>query len=197
MSAKDRIRWDDIYSKRKTAYPAPDSLLMQYVPAPEPDVSARALDLAAGKGQNGLWLAEQGYNVDIMDISRVALQRARAEMTMRNIRNANLLQVDIDKLVLRRSGLCEGIHELCPDTYDVVVVFRYLRRELFPILSEIVKPGGRIIYETFNTSYLAEVPGFNPDFLLNKGELESTFMGWRFVHYDESTVSTQMVAVKP
>ncbi len=199
MSAKDRIRWDEIYSKRNrdSKFTAPDTLLLDYAPAPEKDDSLRALDLAAGTGQNGLWLAEQGYNVDVMDISRVALRLARAEMTMRNIRNVNLLQVDIDKLVLRRSGLCEGIHEICPENYDVIIVFRYLRRPLFPILREATRSGGRVIYETFNLNYLEQVPEFNPDFLLKPGELETAFEGWRFVHYDESSHVSQMVAVKP
>lgn len=199
MSAKDRIRWDEIYSKGRKGsnYPGADTLMLDYVPAPEADTPARGLDLAAGFGQNGLWLAEQGYNVDVMDISRVALRFARSEMTMRNIRNVNLLQVDIDKLVLRRSGLCEATHEICPESYDVIVVFRYLRRPLFPILREAIRPGGRIIYETFNLNYLEQVPGFNRDFLLKEGELETAFTNWRFVHYDESSHVTQMVAVKP
>jgi len=198
MSANDRIRWDDIYKKRqKTEFPKPDTLLLDYAPAPEEDSELRALDLAAGLGQNGLWLAEQGYNTDIMDISRVGLRIARAEMTMRNIRRANLLQVDIDKLVLRRSGMCDGIHEICPESYDLIVVFRYLRRPLFPILKEAIRSGGRIVYETFNLNYLETVPEFNRDFLLEEGELEEAFINWRFVYYDESTHVTQMVAVKP
>lgn len=198
MSAKDRIRWDDIFKKRITEdYPSPDNLLMEYAPAPENDETLRALDLASGLGQNGLWLAEQGYNTDLMDISRVGLQRARAEMSMRNIRSANLLQVDIDKLVLRRSGNCEHLHEICPNYYQLIAVFRYLRRPLFPIFKEALVSGGRIIYETFNTTYLEQVPDFNPDFLLQLGELEDTFGNWRIIHYDESSHITQLVAVKP
>lgn len=198
MSAQDRIRWDEIFNKRTLEdYPSPDNLLMEYAPAPDDDETPRALDLASGLGQNGLWLAEQGYNTDLMDISRVGLQRARAEMSMRNIRNANLLQVDIDKLVLRRKGNCEQVHEICPNHYQLIAVFRYLRRPLFPIFQEALASGGRIIYETFNTTYLEQVPDFNPDFLLKIGELEDAFSSWRFIHYDESSHITQMVAIKP
>ena len=136
-------------------------------------------------------------NTDLMDISRVGLQRARSEMSMRNIRSANLLQVDIDKLVLRRSGNCEQLHEICPNYYQLIAVFRYLRRPLFPIFQEALVSGGRIIYETFNTTYLEQVPDFNPDFLLQIGELEDTFSNWRIIHYDESSHITQLVAVKP
>ncbi|MEO1288435.1 MAG: hypothetical protein AAFV93_11765 [Chloroflexota bacterium] len=197
MSAKDRIRWDDIYTKRNKAFPQPDTLLLDYVPTVDEEAEMRALDLACGLGQNGIWLAEQGYIVDLMDISRVGLRRARAELMMRNLRSANLLQVDIDKLVLRRSGLCDGLHDICPETYDVIAVFRYLRRPLFPIIKEAIKSGGRLIYETFNQQYLQQVPEFNQDFLLADGELETVFSDWRIVYHDESSHVTQLVAVKP
>lgn len=189
MAAQDRTRWDNIYRKRNPAsFPAPDPLLLQYTPAvPDPtaEILPRALDLAAGLGQNGLWLAEQGYATDVMDISRVALRRARAEMGMRNIRTANLLQVDFDELTLDVR------------TYDLICVFRYLKRNLFSLMRMATKPGGRIIYETFNTRYLDIVPEFNRDFLLEAGELRTVFLDWQILHYEEDTHITRIVAVHP
>src|SRR5690349_7763892 len=124
MSAKDRARWDEIFKKRNAEdFPAADPLLLQYVPLPDGDDSLRALDLAAGYGQNGLWLAEQAYHVDIMDISRIALKRARLEMGLRKLRNVNLLQVDLDKLTLQSSGDCDAAHDICLESYDLIVVF--------------------------------------------------------------------------
>ena len=123
--------WDKVYRERhKQPFPAPDPLLLQYAP---PTESGRALDLAAGLGQNGLWLAEQGYTVDVMDISRVALNRARSEMTMRNLRSVNLLLMDLDTLSL------EVNH------YDLLCVFRYLKRTIWDDIKNAVRPGGRII----------------------------------------------------
>jgi tellurite methyltransferase len=197
MSAKDRVRWDEIFKKRnEDPFPAPDPLLLQYAPAPKDGEEPRALDLAAGYGQNGLWLAEQGYHVDITDISRVALRRARFEMGLRNLRNVNLLQVDLDMLMLKSDGDCAAAHELCPKSYDAICVFRYLKRKLFPVLKAAVKPQGRIIYETFNIGYLEKVPDFNRDFLLEKRELEDIFRDWRIVYHDDSDFTTQLVAVR-
>lgn len=197
MSAKDRVRWDEIFKKRnEDEFPAPDPLLLQYAPAPHEGDELHALDLAAGYGQNGLWLAEQGYHADIMDISRVALRRARFEMGIRNLRNVNLLQVDLDLLMLKSDGDCAAAHELCPDTYDLIAVFRYLKRKLFPVLKAAIKPNGRIIYETFNVGYLEKVPDFNREFLLEKGELEDVFRDWRIVFHDDSEAVSQLVAVK-
>lgn len=198
MSVKDRVRWDEIFSKRnKDPYPTPAALLLQFAPAVESDTRPRALDLAAGLGQNGLWLAEQDYNVDMMDISRVALRRARVEMGLRNLRTANLLQVDFGELVLKTDDECLNAHEICADTYDVVCVFRYLNRSLFPLIKGAIKPNGRIIYETFNLNYLQEVPQFNRNFLLKHHELADIFADWRIIHHDEESSSTQLVATKP
>jgi tellurite methyltransferase len=197
MSAKDRVRWDEIFKKRnEDPFPAPEPLLLQYVPLGDRAEAPRALDLAAGYGQNGLWLAEQGYHVDIMDISRVALRRARLEMGLRNLRSVNLLQVDLDKLTLKNDGDCDAANELCAESYDLIAVFRYLKRKLFPILKAAIKPNGRIIYETFNVAYLEQVPEFNRDFLLEKNELADLFSDWRIVYHDDSDYMTQLVAVK-
>lgn len=184
MSAEDRVRWDGIFRlKAQAPFPAPDPLLLQFTPSPTRE-EARGLDLCAGLGQNGLWLAEQGYSADIMDISRVALQRARTEMSARNLRNINLLQVDVDDFKLDR------------DAYEVVCVFRYLRRDLFPKLIESILPGGRILYETYNMRYLAQVPAFNREFLLYMDELPTFFKGWQTLYFEEDSHQTRYVGVK-
>lgn len=186
MSVDDRMRWDAVFERKASQpYPAPDPLLLQYTPPVPPDRTPRALDVAAGVGQNGLWLAEQGYHTDIMDISRVALQRARAEMGMRNLRNINLLQVDLDNLQLEAA------------TYDLICVFRYLQRRLFGLLKMATASGGRIIYETFNMRYLEQVPAFNRAFLLEPGELAGYFQDWQIVFQEDSGAVSRIVAVKP
>ncbi len=183
MSAKDRVRWDTYFRKASSQpYPAPDPLLLQFTPSAISE--ARGLDLCGGLGQNGLWLVSQGYAVDIMDISRVALNRARIEMMLRNLRSVNLLPVDMDGLSLDASS------------YDVICVFRYLRRDWFDMLKAAIKPGGRLIYETYNRRYLEQVPGFNPSFLLAPNELCEYFRDWSLLHWDETDHNTRMVAVK-
>lgn len=183
MANEDRLRWDKVYREQhSTAFPAPDPLLLQYTP---PGQGLRALDLAAGLGQNGLWLAEQGYTVDIMDISRVALNRARSEMAMRNLRNVNLLLIDLDE------------PNLSLNHYDLVSVFRYLKRSIWDDLKNTVRPGGRVIYETFNLHYLDVVPQFNTKYLLNYGELREVFANWTILMESEDDHISQIVAIKP
>lgn len=187
MSVSDGEHWDERYRQRidEGRFPAPDPLLLQFTPPADPDASPRALDLAAGLGQNGLWLAEQGYAVDLMDISRVALGFAYDEARARGLRTVNFYHADLDAVQLER------------EVYAVICVFRFLKRDLFPQLRAALQPGGRIIYQTFNQQRLASMPDANPDYLLHAGELPGYFADWRILYRAERGMTAQLVAVKP
>lgn len=187
MTVRDRMRWDMYYHKLPDEqYPAPDPLLFQYTPPADTtgNHEYRALDLAAGLGQNGLWLATQGYTTDLLDISREALRRAQEHAARQHIRSLNFLQVDLDEVALKS------------EAYDLVCVFRYLKRDLFPRIRACVRSGGRVIYQTYNIHYLEQVPDFNREFLLEPGELESYFSDWRILWSNEQEHSSQIVAIK-
>lgn len=186
MAAEDRSKWDDIYLKRALeAYPPPAALLVAYAPRPEPLPRRVALDLAAGLCQNAIWLAEQGYLVNAMDISRVALERGRAEMAMRNLRNVNFVEVDLDEV------------DLPNQVYDVACIFHFLDRDLFPGLRAAINPGGMIIYQTYNVRRLNMHPDTNRDHLLEIRELPEFFPGWEVLHDDDAGDLSRFVALKP
>jgi tellurite methyltransferase len=187
MGADDRSRWNKEYYERVLrAYPPPDALLVAYAPIPDGPVPRRvALDLAAGQCQNAIWLAEQGYLVNAMDISHVALERGRAEMAMRNLRNVNFIQADLDSA------------RMLENVYDLVCCFRFLDRKLFPMIKASVKPGGMVVYQTFNIRMQKRKPHASPEYLLNLRELPQHFAGWEIRHDEEVGDITRMVAVKP
>jgi 2-polyprenyl-3-methyl-5-hydroxy-6-metoxy-1,4-benzoquinol methylase len=188
MTVRDRVRWDTYYHQREEQYPAPDPILFQFTPSVKEmgrKREYRALDLAAGLGQNGLWLASQGYTTDLLDISREALRRAQEHAARTKVRSLNFLQVDLDEVALKS------------EAYDLVCVFRYLKRDLFPRIRACMRSGGRVIYQTFNTHYLRQFPGFNPEFLVQPGELAGYFADWRIVWNDEQDHISQVVAIKP
>jgi 2-polyprenyl-3-methyl-5-hydroxy-6-metoxy-1,4-benzoquinol methylase len=189
MTVRDRLRWDTYYQKTPEGeFPHPDPVLFQFTPSVlhlNTEREFRALDLASGLGQNGLWLATQGYTTDLLDISREALKRAQEQATLQQIRNLNFLQVDLDEVALQS------------EAYDLVCVFRYLKRDLFPRIRACVRPNGRVIYQTFNVNYLRRAPDFNPEFLLQPGELASYFEDWRILLNNEVDHISQIVALKP
>jgi tellurite methyltransferase len=184
MSDADRKRWDTIY-RQQTQFPEPDPFLFEYAPPARHPGQDRALDLAGGMGQNGLWLAQQGYVVDVMDISRLALVRGRGEMVRRSVRDINFLQCDLDDADLK------------PNRYQVVCVFRYFQRDLFAQLRACVQPGGRLIYETYNVHHLVAAPQFNPELLANPGELASYFADWKILHSSDADQVSRLAAIKP
>lgn len=79
-SATDADRWDRRYSAPDLVWGAePNRRLVDEVGALPP---GRALDLGGGEGRNAAWLAARGWDVTIVDFSRVGLDRA-GEMARR------------------------------------------------------------------------------------------------------------------
>ena len=189
MSARERTHWDNVYRERGKTQSRPiNPLLLKYTPPilkQEIENTKRALDLAAGFGQNGLWLATVGYIADLMDISPVALKYTREEIAIRQLSNVNLFQVDLDEVDLDEAK------------YDLICVFRYTNRNLLPRIRAAIVPGGRIIYETPNTDYLQVKPDLDREQLFVPGELAGHFDNWNILHSSDVDFHSQLVAVKP
>ncbi|MGW8724453.1 class I SAM-dependent methyltransferase [Streptomyces sp. NPDC055808] len=65
--------WEDVYAARPVVTdPRPNVRLTEVVTALPP---GRALDLGCGNGGDALWLARQGWRVNAVDISAVAVAR--------------------------------------------------------------------------------------------------------------------------
>jgi SAM-dependent methyltransferase len=71
----NRDDWNRRYEGKELLWSAePNRFLVEEVAALAP---GRALDLACGEGRNAIWLAEQGWSVDAVDYSDVAIDKAR------------------------------------------------------------------------------------------------------------------------
>jgi hypothetical protein len=78
--------------------------------------------------------------------------------------------------------------------FDLIVVTRYLQRDLFDTLRAAVAPQGLVIYETFTAQQRAFGVGpKSPAHLLEPGELRARFDGFAIVSYEE-VVQTEAVA---
>ncbi|MBN1965034.1 MAG: class I SAM-dependent methyltransferase [Anaerolineae bacterium] len=184
MSKTDRERWDERYADPSSRLKkGPHDLLVRH--APPGRSGSRALELACGLGRDALWLAAQGYRVDAIDISLSALRSAQAEMRRRELSGIQFIQADLEHFPLPRC------------LYDLVIVFRFLDRRLFPAIRERVRPGGLAIYQTFNSRQLDLRPTFATEHLLQVGELPAHFPGWTVLEArDEGPVSS-FVGRKP
>lgn len=127
----------------------------------------RALDVACGSGRDAVHLAMHGYDVLAVDLLPDALDRA-ADLARRNGVRISTLAMDVE------SGPA-----LPPGVFDLVTIFRFLHRPLFPLLARSVAPGGYLAYETFHERNRATSRRpTNPAHLLATGELAAAFSGF-------------------
>lgn len=161
----------------------PNSLLLSH----ESELTGgRAIDLACGLGQNTRWLAAHGYHALGLDISFIALRRAKALTGDTGLaRKLLFVQCDLDNW------------SLPPDSVDLICVFRFLDRALFPVIHKGLRSGGLLFYETRHQGILQSQPQANPDYLLAQGELLQRFDGWHIVHHREGPENAALVARKP
>jgi SAM-dependent methyltransferase len=131
MSEQDRDKWNRRYRDGAYAERAhPSAFLAEWLPRlrerwpPLAGRVPRALDLACGAGRNAIWLAEQGFAVDALDVSDAALDVARERAAQRG--------VDVG---WHRHDLDAGVPDRF-DGYDLIVVMRFLDRALFPRLPQ-------------------------------------------------------------
>ena len=133
----------------------------------------RALDVAMGRGRHAVPLARAGFTTSGVDVRLDAVREAMA---------AGLR----DGVHVR--GWCADLtqHPLPRGRFDLVLVSRYLQRDLFPDLRTAVVPGGVVIYETFTTAQRAiGRPPTSADHLLEPGELRRRFDGFDVLFYEE------------
>jgi protein-L-isoaspartate O-methyltransferase len=176
VSQDERSRWDRRYATGEyepRTRPAPFLLgWLDRLPV------GRALDVATGTGRNALALAEAGFEVDAVDISAVAIDRARAEAEQRGLA-VRWHVADLDTGTLPGAG------------YDLITVVRYRNRELWPRLVAALSPGGWILVEHHLQTSRADVVGpSDAAFRLAPGELLEAFGDLRIVLYTEQVEPT-------
>jgi tellurite methyltransferase len=133
----------------------------------------RALDVAMGRGRHALPLARAGFRTFGVDVNLEAVRAAIGEGRREGV---------------RVEGWCADLtlHPLPQGWFDLVVVSRYLQRNLFAALREAVVPGGVVVYETFTTHQRAlGRPPASADHLLEPGELRRRFDGFEVLCYEE------------
>jgi SAM-dependent methyltransferase len=85
--------WDARYATDDYIFgTAPNRFLESQLAHVKPGM--RALSIADGEGRNGVWLAEQGAKVHAVDVSPVALEKARKLAAVRGV-SLDFEQVDI------------------------------------------------------------------------------------------------------
>ncbi|MEC7785869.1 MAG: methyltransferase domain-containing protein [Nitrospinota bacterium] len=170
MSLKDKEKWNAKY--------AHDEFITGKEPSDWLESNAnllngkgRALDIAAGEGRNSVFIASLGYEVICMDISDIALAKAKTLAKENNV-NITILSTDLDNSLLPENE------------YDLVICFNFLERKLFPEIKKTLKPNGILVYETFTVDYL-KYSNFKKQWVLEQNELLKAFKDFRILRYQE------------
>jgi SAM-dependent methyltransferase len=168
----------------------PSSFVSEWARAIAPRVRAphRALDVAMGRGRHAVALATAGFDVFGVDVDFAAVRDA---------------MVRAARLGLTVHGWCANLTEypLPTERFELVVVARYLQRDLFPALRDAVVPGGALIYETFTEGQRALGRGpTSAEHLLAPGELRERLEGFEVLCYEEvlqPDALARFVGIKP
>ena len=123
-----------------------------------------ALDFASGAGRDAVFLANRGWKVTALDIKEDALNRCRTL--------ADSMSCSIETL---QADMESGDDHLTDQTFDLIVVMRYLHRPYLPKLYQHLTPGGVLCYSTFMVGCEQFGSPRNPNYLLRPNELAETF----------------------
>jgi SAM-dependent methyltransferase len=131
-----RERWNRVFSEpRENIRTEANQFLVQVARELKPGA---ALDIGMGFGRNALYLARQGWTVTGVDVSDVAVQKAREQAAAEKL-TLTAIREDMFKVAYGR------------DRYDLVV-FTYMggeRQGMAAKITEALKPGGLLVIEHF------------------------------------------------
>jgi SAM-dependent methyltransferase len=134
MNGESKAHWDNKYEQGLPSLTKPDSFFLsacKRFAEPTFPNAGTALDIAGGLGRHALWLAQRNWQVSVVDVSEVALQKLRETATGLNI-DLSLVQADA------------ADYRFEPAQFDLIVLFYHLDRRLFPRIVTALKPGGTV-----------------------------------------------------
>lgn len=169
--------WDQRYAGAQQVWSgAPNGALVAEVTGLAP---GRALDVGCGEGADAVWLSARGWEVTALDVSRVALDRARAAARAAGAQVRWLL-----------AGLVGA--PLAPGGFDLVsaqypALLRTPGRDAERALLAAVAPGGTllVVHHADVDAEQAEAHGFDPADYVAPADVAALLDGdWR-VEVDE------------
>jgi len=151
----EKAEWDERYSTSERIWSGdPNGALIREVADLR---SGRALDVGCGEGADAIWLASRGWDVSALDVSEVAIGRARA----------HALEAGVDVAWIQGGLLDAGLGD---DGFDLVSAqYPALRRtptdDAERALVAAVAPGGTlvVVHHDVSDPTHARENGFDPD----------------------------------
>jgi tellurite methyltransferase len=156
----DRERWNAKWRDRAGELEPEAAFLSEYallLPA-----AGKALDIAGGAGRNAIWLARRGFDVTLIDISDVALDKAeRRAANLGLASRMRFIHADVDKEL-----------PLAP-LFDLVLESHYLNRARRDDHADLLVDNGVFVAAHATVHNLERHAKPSREYLVEPGELAS------------------------
>ncbi|HEY9016863.1 methyltransferase domain-containing protein [Thiomicrospira sp.] len=146
-----------------------ETTLKQYLNLDPNLTSPQALDLGCGGGRDAVYLAEQGWQVTAID------QQARVIERAKTLAKHNAVDVDWRCCDLRSTDC------LPTQSFDLILMNRFLNRALYPYMRAHTRPGGYVLIHTFAEGVEAFGSPRNPNLIVKKHELAKEFVEFEVI----------------
>jgi tellurite methyltransferase len=139
-----------------------------------PTIPGRCVaDIAMGNGRDALFLSEKGFFVTGLEGSVEAINIAKKTMARKGLSLWPVIG-DARDLPYKKNS------------FDCILIFYFLQRDLMDEIRALLKKGGILIYETFLKRQNDIDRPRNPNYLLDDGELIGYFKGLELLFYEET-----------
>ena len=168
----DQKRWDKRFGRKEFALgKEPNPFLKKHIRLLP---KGKALDMATGEGRNAVFLAQNGFEVDAVDISEKGLKKVKKLAREKGVK-INTFLVDLDQYQIEK------------ERYDLIANFYFLRRRLIPRIKKGLKKGGKVIFETYLLEHRTLGTGGpkQAKYFLKPNELLHLFQDFRVLFYRE------------
>jgi tellurite methyltransferase len=170
MSKQDRNKWNQRYAEGSYHKNNPVTLVEDWLPRLP---VGRALDVACGAGRNSIFLAQAGYQVDAIDISREGLNLARKTAENQGL-SINWIEQDLDQP-----------YQFDTD-YDLIIVMWYVNLGLISRLYDYLAPGGYLLCEEHLITDQDVIGPASSNYRVAPGVLREAVSGLDVLLYEES-----------
>ena len=177
-------RWDAKYADWQEPGPPSDFVMGNA----ELLVTCRtAVDLAGGTGGTALWLATQGIDTTLVDVSERALEVARSAAAERNVPLQTVgadLETDPVPTLARLTQLADSA--VPEGGWHAAVCANFLHRPMLSAMHALLAPGGIAFVQIATVDNLQRNPRPGRPFLVERGELPHLCRGLEPISFEEA-----------
>jgi len=171
MAARDREKWNGKWADRGVGT-THDSSLVKLV-TDHVAGQKRLLDVAGGGSSDAIELAQNWFDVTVVDVSDVGLSIARDNALMAGV-SITTIEADLE------------IDPFPAGPWDVITSANFLQRDLIPTMIDALTPSGWLFMVVATVTNLERHERPGRPFLTEPGELLRLAAGLEIVHHSEA-----------